>query len=105
MKHTSKKINKHLPEKPMKTLIENLFFCTMSFWMVGNIDAPPNANRMVPKARKKLLKSWESCFTDSTKSNPSMTICAKMKMQANAVVTIAPIPTTLKQHRLYNEYK
>jgi hypothetical protein len=64
--------------------------------MVGNVEAPPNENRIVPKARKKLVKPWESCFTDSVKSNPSMTICAKMNIQANAVVSIAPIPTALK---------
>jgi hypothetical protein len=64
--------------------------------MVGNVEAPPNENRIVPKARKKLVKPWESCLTDSVKSSPSMTICAKMNMQANAVVRIAPIPTALK---------
>jgi len=80
----------------MTTLIENFLLCIMSFWMVGNVEAPPNENRIVPKARKKLVKPWESCFTDLVKSNPSMTICAKMNIQANAVVRIAPIPTALK---------
>jgi hypothetical protein len=76
--------------------MENFFFCTMSFWIVGNVEAPPNANRIVPKARKKLLKLWESCFTGLIEFDPSMIICAKMKMQANAVVRMAPMPTALK---------
>jgi hypothetical protein len=89
----------------MITLMENLFFCTISFCIVGNVEAPPNANRIVPKARKKLLKLWGLCFAGLIEFDPSKIICAKMKMQANAVVRMAPIPTALKEQEVLNEYK
>ena len=38
----------------MLTLLTNLVLSFMSFWMVGKEEAPPKANRMEPKARKKL---------------------------------------------------
>ena len=40
----------------------------MSFWMVGNDDAPPNANRMVAMPRKSVLKVGDWCVASPTVS-------------------------------------
>lgn len=80
---------------PIKMLLENCSFSAISFWMVGKVDAPPKANKMVPNDRKKLLKPWVLNGTGSVLCKPSITICEKMHTQAIAVVRRAPIPTTL----------
>lgn len=42
-----------VPENPAMTLFQNCDRSAMSFWMVGNTDAPPKAKRMAPNPREK----------------------------------------------------
>lgn len=81
----------------MMTLLEKFSFFSMSFCMVGKVEAPPKANNSVPKDRKKSLKPWFTRFTGSSFSKPSITIWVKNRTHAMAVVRIAPTPTMLKR--------
>lgn len=47
----------------MITLRENSFLLNMSFWMVGNAEAPPYENNMVPNDKKNWLASHPLCGT------------------------------------------
>lgn len=84
-----------IPEKAIVTLTENLSLLTISFCIVGNVEAPPKANSKVPKARKKSWKSCLRCFGVLVKAIPSLTICVRNRTQAMAVVSRAMTPTNL----------
>ena len=73
----------------------------MSFWMVGKVEAPPKANRIVPNAKKSSFNPCVSCLAGVVKWTPSMIICASMHKHANNVVTRAPIPIHLMFDREY----
>ncbi len=59
------------------------------------MEAPPKAKSIVPKERKKLPNPWFLKGTGSVLCNQSITIWENINTQAKAVVSRAPIPTTL----------
>lgn len=64
--------------------------------MVGKVDAPPYANKIVPKERKNSLNECDTCGTGVDRSVPWIRVCTKMSTQAVEVLKSAPTPTILK---------
>ena len=54
LKHEQKKKNKVIRMKMNFTVLPILYLLLsfISTWMVGNVEAPPNANIILPKAAK-----------------------------------------------------
>jgi len=89
---------------PTETLVGNLLRSTMSFWMVGKVEAPPKAKAMVPYARKNLVKvcgrvEWGA----GVNWRPSITIWVNISKQENAVVKRAPTATPLINHNFCSQ--
>ena len=76
-------------EKATRTAFRNFSGSRMSCWIVGKVDAPPKAKRIVPNAREKLKKVTSVWRGEEGEGEGWRMQEAVIKTEAKATVTRA----------------
>lgn len=79
---------------PILAAVGNWFRSRMSFWNVGNVEAPPKENRMAPKERKK-WRTDGAGYSTCSGALSAINKAANNRIQAVTVVTRAMIAAGL----------